>query len=113
MPVRMLMKVTIPTEVGNAMLLDGTMGTRIQAILDEIKPEAAYFIEENGKRCPIIVADLKDESCIPALAEPFFLAFGATVEMHPAMVLDDLMKAGPAMEKIARKFAPPAMAHSN
>lgn len=110
---RILMKISIPTEVGNAMLLNGTLATKLKEILDDIKPEAAFFIEENGKRCPIIVANLQDESSIPALVEPFFLAFGASVECHPAMVLDDLMKAGTAMEKVAKKYGPASLAHSN
>ncbi len=109
---RVLMKVSIPMEAGNAAIMDGSLPMKLKAILDDMKPEAVYFIEEHGKRTGMIVADLMDESCIPALAEPFFLAFNATVEMHPAMVLDDLMKAGPAIERAVKKHGTPAMAHA-
>jgi hypothetical protein len=42
----------------------------VESILNELKPEAAYFAEENGKRTGFIFFDLKDTSQIPAAAEP-------------------------------------------
>ncbi len=69
------------------------MPKTIESILDELKPEAAYFAEENGKRTGFVFFDLKDTSQIPAVAEPWFLAFNAQVEFHPAMNLEDLKKA--------------------
>jgi hypothetical protein len=47
---------------------------------------------------------MKDASQIPAIAEPWFLAFNANVEIHPVMVPDDLMKARPAIEQAVRKY---------
>ena len=47
---RMLMKVNIPTESGNAAVRNGSLQSTIKGILDDLKPEAAYFAEENGKR---------------------------------------------------------------
>jgi hypothetical protein len=64
-------------------------------ILADLKPEAAYFADDNGKRTGFIFFDLKDTSQIPAIAEPWFLAFDAHIELHPAMNLDDLKKATP------------------
>jgi len=46
---------------------------------------------------------MKDSSGMPALAEPWFLQFGAEVEFHPAMVPDDLKSAG--LEGIGKKWA--------
>jgi hypothetical protein len=42
---------------------------------------------------------------MPRLAEPWFLAFNASVEFLPAMKPEDSMKAGPDLENAARKFA--------
>jgi hypothetical protein len=47
---------------------------------------------------------MHDASQIPAIAEPWFLAFNANVEIQPVMVPDDLMKAGPAIEQAVKKY---------
>jgi len=102
---RCLLKVTIPVETGNAAISNGSLPRTIESILNESKPEAAYFAEENGKRTGFIFLDLKDVSQIPALAEPWFLAFNAQVEFHPAMNLEDLKNAGPGIEKAVKSYS--------
>jgi hypothetical protein len=47
---------------------------------------------------------MQDPSQIPALAEPWFLAFNATIEAQPAMVAEDLAKAGPDIERAVKKY---------
>ena len=42
---------------------------------------------------------MQDASQIPAIAEPWMLAFNASIELHPVMIPDDLAKAGPAIAK--------------
>jgi len=101
---RTLMKVSIPVQTGNAAIQDGTLPKTIETILAELKPEAAYFSDDNGKRTGFIVFDLKDSSQIPAVAEPWFLAFDAHVELHPAMNVDDLKKSAPGMEKAVQNY---------
>jgi len=102
---RMLMKVTIPGPEGNAAILDGSLGSTIGSILADLKPEAVYFAEENGARTGFIFVNLEKESQIPALAEPWFLAFNAKVELHPAMNMEDLKNSAPSMQNAARKYA--------
>jgi len=47
---RMLLRVSIPVETGNAAAKDGTLGSTIEGILADLKPEAAYFLaDDNGK----------------------------------------------------------------
>jgi hypothetical protein len=107
---RCLMKVSIPVETGNVTIADGTLPKTIETILNELKPEAAFFAEDNGKRTGFIFLDLKDTSQIPALAEPWFLAFNAHVELHPAMNLDDLKRATPGIEKAVKSYYSPPRA---
>ncbi len=102
---RMLVKVNIPVEPGNAAAKAGTLGSTIQSILADQKPEAVYFSDEHGMRTGYIFLDLADASQIPAIAEPWFLAFNAAIEFHPVMVPADLAKAGPAIEAAVKKFA--------
>ena len=101
---RFLLKVSIPVEAGNAAAKAGKLGTIIQSILTELKPEAAYFTDDNGRRTGLIFLDMQDASQIPAIAEPWFLALNASVEFHPVMVPDDLAKAGAAIAAAVAKY---------
>ncbi len=102
---RCLLKVSIPTEVGNHHVIDGSLGRTIESILNDINPEAAFFAEEQGTRTGYIFCNVKEESEIPAIAEPWFLAFNARVEFHPAMTVADLKKAAAGFEKAVRKYS--------
>ena len=100
---RFLIKVSMPVEAGNAAAKKGFKA--IPSILEELKPEAAYFYEENGKRTGVLIVDLQETSQIPAVAEPWFLGFNAAVEFHPVMSPDDLKKAGPAIQRAVKNYA--------
>ena len=102
---RMLLRVSIPVETGNAAAKDGTLGSTIERILADLKPEAAYFLaDDSGNRSGSIVFDMKDTSQIPAVAEPWFLAFNAKVSLRPIMNPQDLAKAGPSIGKAAKQY---------
>lgn len=100
---RMILKVALPVEPFNNYVRDGSAGKRIARILEDIRPEAAYFWADEGRRGGILVVDLPDASKIPALAEPWFLSFNATVEIQPVMTAEDLGKAG--LEALGSKYA--------
>ena len=102
---RMLLRVSIPVEAGNAAARAGTLGSTIDRIVADLKPEAAYFMaDDNGDRSASIVFDMKDTSQIPAIAEPWFLAFNAKVSLRPVMSPQDLAAAGPAIAGAAKSF---------
>ncbi len=52
----------------------------------------------------MLIVDLEDASQMPAIAEPWFLGLDAAVEFHPAMVPEDLEKAGPAIEQAVKNY---------
>ena len=95
----------IPVETGNAAAKAGKLGSTIQSILADLKPEAAYFTDNDGQRAGFIFLDMQDASQIPAIAEPSFLAFNASIQIHPVMIPDDLAKAASAIENAIQKFA--------
>jgi len=99
---RFIIKISLPVEAGNAAAKEGFKA--IPSILEEQKPEAAYFYLENGKRTALLVTDIQEPSQIPAIVEPWFLGFNAAVEFHPAMVAKDLEKAGPAIGQAVKKY---------
>lgn len=91
---RMLLNVSFPPEPFNTAVRDGTVGSKVKAILEVVKPEVIYFTEQNGRRGAVMVVDLKEPSHVPVLAEPWFLAFNADVELRIAMTPEDLAKSG-------------------
>src|SRR5438128_1559065 len=102
---RMLLRVSIPVETGNAAAQAGTLGSTVERILADLKPEAAYFFaDDDGQRSGSIVFDMKDASQIPSVAEPWFLAFGAKVSLRPVMNSQDLATAGPSIGQAARQY---------
>ena len=102
---RMLLRVSIPAEAGNAAAKAGTLGSTVERILADLKPEAAYFFaDDSGNRSASIVFDLKDESQIPAVAEPWFVSFNAQVSFRPVMNPQDLAAAGPAIDKAVKQY---------
>src|SRR5215469_3295933 len=102
---RMLLRVSIPVETGNAAAKAGTLGSTAERILANLKPEAAYFFtDDNGERSASIVFDMKDSSEIPAVAEPWFHAFNAKVSFRPIMSPQDLAKATPSIAKAVQQY---------
>ncbi len=99
---RFLFKISFPVEAGNKAARDGF--SVISRILEEQKPEAAYFIAENGMRTGILIINMDDASQIPAISEPWFLALNASVEVTPAMVGADLQKASPSIHHAVSNF---------
>ncbi|HEY5765422.1 MAG TPA: hypothetical protein VIS30_05285 [Candidatus Deferrimicrobiaceae bacterium] len=91
-------------EAGNRLAKAGKLGTTIQSIVEELKPEAAYFLDSDGQRCGLLFLEMKDASEIPAIAEPWFLALNADIEIHPVMVPGDLAKAGSAIDAAVKKY---------
>jgi hypothetical protein len=100
---RILLDVQFPHEPFNSAVRDGTAGTKLTRILDTLKPEAAYFTEQDGHRGALLVVDLPDPSHIPALAEPWFLTFQANVHFRVVMTPDDLKRAN--LDQFGRQWA--------
>jgi hypothetical protein len=100
---RMLLKVKFPLESFNTAVKDGSIGKKMKAILEVMKPEAAYFTEVDGHRGGIMVVNVENSSQVPVLAEPWFLTFNAECEFRVAMTPEDLAKAG--LEALGKKWA--------
>jgi hypothetical protein len=102
---RMLMRVSIPVEAGNAAAANGSLGATIQKILSDLKPEAAYFAaNESGERSGFVVFDMKDSSELPGIAEPWFLAFNAKLQVAPAMNVQDLANGLQGLERAVKTY---------
>ena len=102
---RMIMKVNLPVETGNAAVRNGTLGSTIQRILADLKPEAAYFAEDNGMRTGYIFFHMAESSELPGIAEPWFLAFNASITVRPAMTPEDLAAGTPGFDRALKNFS--------
>jgi hypothetical protein len=100
---RCLVKVSFPVEAANSAAKKNGFKV-IRQILEQQKPEAAYFITDGGLRTGILIIDIAAASDLPAMAEPWFLALNASVEATPAMLPEDLEKAGPAIEAAVKTY---------
>ena len=100
---KMLLSVAIPHEPFNSLVKSGKAGGILGKILDAIRPEAAYFTEQDGTRGGVFVVDVQKPSDVPSIAEPFFLNFQANCKFRILMSPEDLQKAG--LEEIGKKWA--------
>ena len=101
---RVMLKVNLPVERANQMVKEGRLSSTIKSILDELKPESAYFTTDKGMRTGYLFFDISRSSEIPKVAEPWFLAFDAGLEIVPVMAPEDLEAAGPYFEPAVKKY---------
>ena len=77
---------------GNRAIKDGSLHKLFEAVMTKLKPEASYFIADDGLRCGMIFFDMNDTSEIPSIAEPLFAGLDAEIKLVPVMNADDLRK---------------------
>jgi hypothetical protein len=87
---RTMLRVTIDVQAGNRAIQENRMQEIMPKMMEQLKPEAAYFTTDHGVRTAYFFFDMKDSSQMPAIGEPFYQELNATVEMIPCMNADDL-----------------------
>jgi hypothetical protein len=101
---RFMLSFRVPTEKANTAIKDGSFPQTLQSIMEELKPEAAYFTDVDGARGGYLIVNMDDASQLPAMAEPLFFGLGATIKVHLVMTPEDLQRATPALERAAQKY---------
>jgi hypothetical protein len=94
----------IPVEKGNELAKAGSLHSTIQSIMEELKPESAYFSDIEGARGGYIAVNIDDASQIAAIAEPLFLGLGVAIQVHPVMTAEELGQATPAIEQASQEY---------
>ncbi len=87
---RMLLKVSIPVEKGNEAFKSGALDRTMQSAMETLKPEAAYFYPEDGKRTCLFVFDMEGSWQLPPTVEPLFQNLDASIHVTPVMNIEDL-----------------------
>jgi hypothetical protein len=89
---RLMLKFTIPVEKGNAAAKDGSLGRAIDALIEQVAPEAAYFTLDQGKRGGFVIFSETDPARLTRINEPLFAALDATIEISPVLTHEDLQR---------------------
>jgi hypothetical protein len=101
---RIMIKFAFPVDTGNDAIRRRKMEKIFQGILEELKPEAAYFFLEGGERAGLFVVDMKESSQIAEIAERFFCGLNARIEMVPVMAAEDLHKGLSGVQGIIQRY---------
>ena len=102
---RIMVKFRFPVETGNEDVRTGKIAKVFHQIVDELKPEAAYFFPEGGQRAGFLVIDMQESSQVAETAERFFFGMNASIEMTPVMAAEDLEKALSGVGTIIENYA--------
>ena len=87
---RMMVTVELDTPTGNEAISNGTIAKVLPQIMEQLRPEAAYFLPLGGRRGVVLFVDVPDPSAIVTTAEQFWQQLNAKVEMTPCMSADEL-----------------------
>lgn len=90
---RMMMRLTIPVEKGNEAAASGTMDQAIDHIIETLKPEAAYFHLDGGRRAATFIYEAEKAEDMAVINEPIFRALNASIDQQPVLTAADLGKA--------------------
>jgi hypothetical protein len=79
--VRFLAKITIPKRTGDRASKSGELQRTVQAAMDTLKPEAAYFFEQDGDRECVFVVNLD----VAAMIKPLFPGLEPSIYVTPVV----------------------------
>jgi hypothetical protein len=86
---RMLLQATVAADRGTEILKSGNLQKTIQQFSETFKPEATYFLLNEGMRSSLYVFDLPSLAQMPEITEMFF-QLGCEVTLSPCMTPQDL-----------------------
>ena len=102
---RVMIKFALPVESSNTAIRSGKLAKIFHQLIEEAKPEAAYFFPTGGERGGFLVVDMQDSSQIADTAERFFFGLNAKVEFIPVMSAADLEKGLSGVQSTIERYA--------
>ena len=76
----------------------------MQAVMGDLKPEAAYFTIDGGQRTAYFVVNMESATDLPRIAEPLWLSWNADVTVSPVFLPEEMEAAMPAIAEIVKKY---------
>ena len=101
---KFLVKATIPVEDGNALVRDPNLQSRMDAVMEDIKPEAVYFTIDDGQRTLYLFVNIENGVDIAKVAEPLWLSWKANVTFLPAFTPEDMEQTMGVVAELAKKY---------
>ena len=89
---RVMVKFSFSVDAGNAAIRTGKLERVFQQLIEDLKPEAAYFHAVDGDRGGFFIVNMQESSQIADIAERLFYGVNAKIELVPVMSPDDLRK---------------------
>lgn len=102
---RFMVKFSIPVSDGNELVKSGKIGRNFQSLMEDFKPEAAYFFPENGQRSGIMVMNVTESPDFIKLAESFWFGLHADISVTPVVNGEDLAKGIAGIEGLVKRYA--------
>ena len=100
----MMVRFKFSAEVGNEIIRSGKIDKVLKGIMEDLKPEAAYFFPEGGERSGLMVFDMQEPSQVAQTLERFWFGLKAKVEITPVMTPEDLQKGLSGIAGIIEKY---------
>jgi hypothetical protein len=101
---RMMIKFTFPVDAGNAATRTGKLEKVFQQLIEDLKPEAAYFHAVDGDRGGFFVVNMQESSQLAEVAERLFFGINAKIEVIPVMNAEDLQKGLAGVQKTIQRY---------
>ena len=101
---RVMVRIAVPLEKGNEVTKAGKMSETIQSLLADLDTEAVCLTLERGQRALHIFMNVQGGWELPQINKPWFPALNASMEIHPVVVPEVPVKAGPKIEEAVREF---------
>jgi hypothetical protein len=97
-------KFRFPTDSGNQLLRDGKIEKILPQIMEDLKPEAAYFYSEDGFRAGHFILQMQDSAEAFLICERLWFGLGSQVELIPVMAAEDLQRGLPSLPDIISRY---------
>jgi len=96
---KFIIRFRMPTESSNKLLQDPEFPKKLEAVLKQIKAEAAYFTPIEGERGGYVVVNLSSSDIIATVLEPLWMMLNCKLDFQPVMELKDLQLAISQLQK--------------
>ena len=102
---RFMIQFTIPTQYGNEVVRSGKIDKVFKKLLEDLKPEAAYFYPADGLRAGCLFIQSDDPGLCVAVGERLWFGLQAQVKITPVMNGEDLGKGLSQIAKVIENYA--------